>query len=212
MGNSHEIWKDIPDYEGIYQISSIGRIKSLPRFIPCRKGERLTKEKILKPYIGKSGYYRIGLHKNNSFKLVLVHRVYCQLFLPNPENKSCINHKNGVKHDNRIENLEWCTISENTKHAFEVLGRKVSGAAVGGKKWPPHKKGENHHRYGKPNINLRRGASHPNAKKIKCPTLEMCFDSVKEASDKLGICQSLISCVLLGNSTHTSGLYFRYLN
>ena len=71
----------------------------------------------------KDGYLRVGLiHKTGKQKSVQVHRLIAKVFIPNPENKPCVNHKNGKKDDNRVENLEWVTVSENTKHAFRVLG------------------------------------------------------------------------------------------
>ena len=74
----------------------------------------------------KRGYYEVGLRKNGIKKYYLVHRLVAQEFIPNPENKPQINHKNGIKTDNFIENLEWVTNSENILHAYRVLGRKPS--------------------------------------------------------------------------------------
>lgn len=74
-----------------------------------------------------AGYFQIGLYKNNVRYFIGVHRLVAEAFIPNPNNKTCINHKNGIRTDNRVENLEWVTYSENMKHSYSVLKRKHSG-------------------------------------------------------------------------------------
>jgi hypothetical protein len=117
-----EIWKDVVGYEGLYLVSDLGNMKSLPR--------GFTKGKILKPMLQR-GYANICLCKNGIIKRVRIHRIQAIAFIPNPENKPYINHKNGVRNDNRIENIEWCTNSENQKHSFDVLGRKPAYGMLG---------------------------------------------------------------------------------
>lgn len=101
-----EIWKDIDDYNGIYQVSNLGRIKSL-----CNNKTR--KEKILKLKKSKDGYLYAILNKNNKRKNFSVHRLVAQAFIPNPENKPCIDHINTDRSNNRVENLRWVTPKEN---------------------------------------------------------------------------------------------------
>lgn len=114
-----EVWKDIPEYENLYQVSNLGRIKSLSRYVDVREGVKIHINERVKPhYINKKGYCQIGLCKDGIRKGFLVHRLVADAFIPNPQNKKTVNHINCDKSDNRIENLEWATYSENIKHAF----------------------------------------------------------------------------------------------
>ena len=116
----NEIWKPIDGYEGLYLVSNTGKIKTLSRPVKCRKNsDRILSERILSPILRK-GYFAIGLSKDNNFKRYSLHRLIAIAFIPNPDNKPHINHKNGIKTDNRSVNLEWCTPSENLIHAFET--------------------------------------------------------------------------------------------
>lgn len=117
-----EIWKTIDGHEGIFEYSSLGRIKSVGRWVHCirynKPYSRFEPEKILKPKNDK-GYLRIGLCINGRRIFRPVHRLIAMAFIPNPQNKPTVNHKSGIKTDNRVENLEWATISENTQHSFD---------------------------------------------------------------------------------------------
>ena len=103
-----EVWMIIPAYPS-YQISNLGRVKSF----------KSNKIRILRNIKGKIGYYVIELCNNGS-KILFIHRLVALAFIPNPLNKCCINHKNGIKTDNRVENLEWVTYSENNQHAYDT--------------------------------------------------------------------------------------------
>lgn len=121
MKTETEEWRDIKGYEGYYQVSNMGRVKSLERKIKrSRCGDATIKSKILKLWDTKDYYPYAHLCVCNKRKLIKIHRVIAETFIPNPENKPCINHINGKKNDNRVENLEWCTYSENNFHAFRM--------------------------------------------------------------------------------------------
>lgn len=113
----NEIWKDIQDYEGKYQVSNLGRIKSLQRW----SGKKFyNREKILTPYINKkNGYAYIYLTKNNKGKNIRVHRLVAKAFLDNSNNYSDVNHKDCNRTNNNVNNLEWCTRSYNIKYALK---------------------------------------------------------------------------------------------
>lgn len=123
-----EIWKPIPEYQGIYSISNCGRIKSHRRPSVNKDGPIVLKEKILKISIKSGGYPSVGLRKAKQSKAHIVSRLVALAFIPNPENKPEVNHKNGNKLDNRVDNLEWNTPKENTRHAHKLgLVRKLIG-------------------------------------------------------------------------------------
>lgn len=108
-----EVWKDIRNYENLYQISNLGNVKSI-----ARKGA-FRKDKVLKCSYNKKGYMYVCLCKNCRRKAYRVHRLVAQAFIPNPENKPQVNHINGNKKDNSVCNLEWTTNKENSVHAHK---------------------------------------------------------------------------------------------
>lgn len=124
-----EQWKDIKGYEGRYQISSLGRVKSLPK----KKGNGegyMTDTKIMKPSVNHYGYCIVNLCEKCTCTFKQVHRLVAEAFIPNPNNKAQVNHINGNKSDNRVENLEWCTNGENQVHRHKVLKQKSYGKPI----------------------------------------------------------------------------------
>lgn len=117
-----EEWKDVPGYEGFYQVSNIGRVRSVDHYVKHFRGDKLRKGKIKEFSITHDGYYRVGLSKYSKQKHVTVHRLVALAFIAKPESKDFVNHKDGIKTNNHVSNLEWCTSGENTRHFHEVLG------------------------------------------------------------------------------------------
>lgn len=113
-----EIWKDIVGYEGLYQVSNLGRVKSLDRYVGHNKGgKRLYKGSIIKQGLCKQGYYIVQLCKNNKAKTKRVNRLVAQAFLDNPNNLPQVNHIDKNKYNNKVENLEWITSKDNTRYS-----------------------------------------------------------------------------------------------
>lgn len=115
-----EKWKDIPGYEGLYQVSNLGRVKSLERMVTYSDGRRYKYKEIIRKHLStKQGYLSVSLSKDDKDVRFLVHRLIGICFIENPDNKPFLNHKNGIKSDNSLTNLEWVSAKENVNHAYE---------------------------------------------------------------------------------------------
>jgi len=113
-----EVWKTIKGFEN-YEVSNYGNVRrQYLKFIKYRKP------------VYQHGYVCITFSIGSSFKKFQLHRLVADAFIPNNENKPCVNHINGIKHDNRVDNLEWCTFSENERHSYDVLGKKSNGVML----------------------------------------------------------------------------------
>lgn len=115
-----EAWKDIANYPN-YQVSNFGNVKSKERYTKQRNGFSLRKERILKQNKDHKGYMQVILYNDNGYKHFKVHRLVADAFVTKIDGKNHINHIDGNKKHNFVDNLEWCTIQENNKHYREVL-------------------------------------------------------------------------------------------
>ena len=128
-----EIWKDIEGYEGLYQVSNLGRVKSFPR-----KGTHTTKERILKLTKSNKNYVIVILKNNYIQKAKSVHRLVAEAFIPNPNNLPQVNHKDENKLNNKVDNLEWCDNIYNCNYG--TRNKRLSIANIGHKCWYKGKK------------------------------------------------------------------------
>lgn len=128
-----EIWQPIKGYEGYYEVSNLGRVRSLDRYVHKNNGSvQFWKGRVCALWTDKNGYKALSLRKNHTDSFRRVCRLVAETFIPNPENKPTVNHINGIKDDDRVENLEWNTYSENMQHAYDT-------------KLNENPKGEDHH-------------------------------------------------------------------
>lgn len=124
-----EIWRDIDGYEGLYQVSNLGRVRSLDKGEKLPNGYRIRKGKILKPGLNRYGYQFVYLYKDGKAKMHTVHKLVAQAFISNPQHFKEINHIDEVKTDNRASNLEWCDRSYNIN--FGSRNERISKAKKG---------------------------------------------------------------------------------
>lgn len=123
-----EIWKDLEDWVGIYQVSSEGRVRSLDREVDCPNGcKHKHKGRILKTFINNSGYVCVSLHYKGKKRNYTVHRLVAETFIPNIDNKPQVGHFDCIKTNNKIENLYWCTQSENNLNPITLKKMKEIG-------------------------------------------------------------------------------------
>jgi len=184
-----EIWKDIKEYEGLYQVSNLGRVKSLGNggFNQFQGVER-----ILSLCANSSGYYIVVLVNSLVKKTKSVHRLVSLNFIKNPNNDKVVNHKDGNKLNNYIDNLEWCSYSENAKHAYRVLGKK------------PPKIWHN---------GLKKGLS-PFSKRVKgfdCLGKQIYLLNSVIESKELGFTPSLVAMCARGERSHHKNIIWKYI-
>jgi hypothetical protein len=184
-----EIWKDIHDYEGLYQISNFGRIKTLERTVKFGNRKRRVKSIIRKPKLKENGYLQAVLYKEHAGHDFYVHRLVATMFCSGYLKNKDVNHKDGNKRNNNADNLEWCSRSENQLHAYRQLKRGC------------YSKG----RFGK--------LSH-RAKPVMQLSLNGDFikywDCAADAQRQLGIGESSIRSCLYGRYRQAGGYVWKY--
>ena len=126
METLKEIWRPISGYEGWFEVSNMGKIRSVDRYLVGSDGRKCHyPSKLLALQTNARGYRIVGLSQNQKRKSLIVHRLVAQAFIANPQNKEQVNHKNSDKTDNRVENLEWVTQTENVRHSVRALTKKT---------------------------------------------------------------------------------------
>lgn len=185
-----EIWKDIEDFEGIYQISNLAKIKSLERIVVYtnKRGVQYShhvKERILKTSRNNKGYHIVNLYKNKKQKHFLLHRLVAQAFIPNPDNLPEVNHKDENKDNNCADNLHWCTrIYNNTYGIQSKEGRRKTSKFRMKKVNQYNLKGE----------------------------LLMTFDGIRIAEEKTGVDNRNICACCKGKIRTAGGYVWRYVD
>lgn len=187
-----EIWKPVVGWEGFYEVSNLGRVKGLQKITKFGDRIKIYPERILRQAIGKRGYYIVSLNHNYTSKTFTVHRLIATAFIPNKENKPCIDHIDGNRLNNSIENLRWCTYKENSNNPITKSRNSQSTKNM----W---EEGVFENRY---NIKYRKVG-----KFTKDGILLCVYDSIKEAAEKNNINSSSISCVCTSRNPkrHTAG-------
>lgn len=195
-----EIWKDIPGYEGYYQVSSMGRVKSLPRKVYNRGGFHISKEKILKQQLRKDKYFNVHLLKEGVEKIFFVHRLVALAFLSNPNHLPDINHKDENPSNNCVDNLEWCTEKYNMNYGTAIERRKASFVRNDSFKKANATKVRNN----------SRGAEKPVEGVTKDGSISVSYNSICEAARDTGISKGNIGECCRGIRLSAGGYYWNY--
>ena len=197
-----EEWKPVRNYEGLYEVSDMGRVKSLERTVwnSVRGFYRTVPERILKPIRDKYGYVVVNLHKDAKSKTYKIHRLVATAFCENPEGYTEVNHINEDKADCRAENLEWCSRSYNNTYngRAKKAGKKV-GKKLRGRKQAEETIKKRAEKLSKPVIGIN-----------KVSGLIVEFQSAREAERQLGINQGHICSCLIGRLKSAGGYVWYY--
>lgn len=121
----NEIWRKVVGYEGYYEVSNLGRVRTTPHLRKAIQGEYMQKSIIRKPYLSKNGYFVLNLSKDGVIKTKYIHKLVAEAFIPNPKKLPVVNHIDGNKENNNVFNLEWVTQRDNVLHCFKTLGQPL---------------------------------------------------------------------------------------
>lgn len=196
-----EHWKDISGYEGLYQVSDLGRVRSLDRYDAYG---RFISGKLRNVCVNKkTGYCYVNLCKNGRSRNILLHRIVASAFIPNPLNLKTVNHKNENKQDNRVENLEWMSLQDNLMYGTHTERATKNKPDISGKR---------HHNYG-----LRGSSAHTHKGKVIGtskfdPSVTVEFDTAATASRVLGISSGQLCDAINGKAKSCGGYYWRRCN
>jgi len=181
-----EEWRLIKGYEGLYEISSFGRCRSMPKTWESKKGLIVKRKLQIKKGRISHRYIRLTLSKNSKMKSFQAHRLVAAAFIPNIELKPHVNHLLGDRSDNRYFMLEWATRSEDELHSYRVLGKT-------------------------PSDNWKKNFIGQTSKKIICLETGVNYKSIAEAAQKMKLSRRSINKVCLGSRNHTGGYSFKYI-
>ncbi len=175
-----EVWKDIPNYEGLYQASSLGRIKAMPKVFYSNGGRQEREEYIMKQWMDSDGYLKLALHKNGVRRDTRIHVLVAETFCDNPNNYKEVNHIKPSKRLNTSKNLEWCTRSHNIAHAARLGLNNIA----------EHMKGK------------------PRGNQVLLLDMQtgIFYESIKEAADIKGFNKNTLQAMLAGKYKNKSSL------
>lgn len=216
MQSIAEIWKDVQGYEGLYQVSNLGRVKSVGRFVDrLASGHCWQKERILKLHKKHNGYLGVILCKDGKSKNFKVHRLVAIAFIPNPENKPYIDHINAIKTDNNINNLRWVTCKENMNNPLTKVRFVGKNNPFYGKKHSEETKekmkGRKLSEEAKRKISTRlSGKNHPKARKVRNIDTNEIFLTITSAGQKYGVSACSISDSIRRNGK-CAGYHWEYV-
>ncbi len=175
-----EIWKDIEGYEGLYQVSNMGRVKSLERTQPYNRNKnkyyKKIASKILKQEPRPNGYLKVSLSKDKKQKDVSIHRLVAEMFIPNSENKPTVDHIDTIKTNNRVENLRWATQKE------QLNDNKITRVK---------------------RLKAQKKATNARKRKVRCITTGEEFECISDAVRKCNVSENCIIRCCKGEQEHT---------
>ena len=194
MGTYRAEWRDIEGYEGIYQVSNLGQVRSL-------NYRRMDKVKILKLIKDKENYLLTHLSNNGERKTYKVHRLVAKTFIPNPNSKPQVDHIDTNSSNNKVFNLQWVTGKENSNNPLTIKHTRKASR----EKW------KNEDYIEKTNGNRLRGKNHPRAKAVWCRELRKSWNTIQECSKELKLNRTHISDVCRGIRKTCGGYTFVFI-